>query len=397
MNKIPLMNLTRQYENIKEELDDAALGVMSSGMYIMGDNVKTFEKNFSDYTDTKYAVGVGNGTDALIIALKSLGIKFGDEVILSAMSFFASAEAIASVGAIPVFVDCTEDTYLIDVNKIEEKITAKTKAIMAVHLYGQCCDMDEIKTIANKYKLKVIEDAAQAVGAEYKGRKAGSLGDVACFSFFPTKNLGCAGDGGIITTNDEVIAKKTMAYRVHGSGENGLFAYNEEQADKENISVNFDGNQPKYFNFVVGYNSRLDAIQAKILDVKLPYLNSWNDKRIQISNKYTSEIANDLIKKPLVRDYNKHVFYVYISMVEDKEKFRNYLNDSGITTGVYFPIPLHLQKVFGYLGYKEGDMPNAEKVAEQNVAIPIFPELTEEEIKVIINKINAYGGTFDEE
>ena len=222
---IPLMNVSRQYTSIKEEIDTIVLKVLASGAYILGDTVKAFEEAYADYIGVNYAVGVGNGTDALVIALKSLNIGKADEVITTAMSFFATAEAIAAVGATPVFVDCTEDTFLIDPQKIEEKITVKTKAIIPVHLYGQCADMDTILGIAEKYKLYVIEDAAQAAGAEYKGKKAGSMGDIGCFSFFPTKNLGCAGDGGIIVTNQKSVYRKSRAYRVHGSGLDGQFTY----------------------------------------------------------------------------------------------------------------------------------------------------------------------------
>ena len=389
---IPLMNIERQYETIKKELDEATIGVLSSGKYIMGENVKEFEKEFSEYMEVKYAVGVGNGTDALVIALRACGVKAGDEVITCAMSFFATAEAISSVGAIPVFVDCTSDTYTIDVSKIEEKITEKTKAIIPVHLYGQCADMDEINKIAKKYNLLVIEDVAQAAGATYKGKKAGSLGDIACVSFFPTKNLGCAGDGGIILTNSDDLVKKCRAYRVHGSGLDGKYTYESMNKITDAESIDFGENLPKYYNFLIGYNSRLDEIQAAILRVKLKKLDKWNETRETIANRYSNLINNNLIVKPIHKEERSHIYYTYVIKTENREKLREELTKAEISSGVYFPVPLHLQKVYEHLGYKKGDMPNAESIANDSLAIPIFPELTNEEQDKVIEVLNKYVG-----
>lgn len=390
---IPSMNVVRQYESIREELDQAALEVLHSGSYILGESVERFQTEFADYCGTKYAIGVGNGTDALVIALRACGVKAGDEVITTAMSFFSTAESIAAVGAIPVFVDCTSDTYLMDTAQIEEKITEKTKAIIPVHLYGQCADMGVICSIAQKYKLKVIEDAAQAAGADYKGKKAGSMGDAGCISFFPTKNLGAAGDGGMIITSDEAIYKQCMALRVHGSGMNGYFTYGlQKGTDISQSEVDFNGNLPKYFNFVVGYNSRLDALQASILNVKLDYLDGWNERRRQIAAMYNEKITNQLVKKPFIAEYNTHIYYVYLLVTEKRDKLRKYLEDCGISSGVYFPVPLHLQKVFENLKYKKGDFPNAENIAENSLVIPMFPELTDEEIQSVIKTVNSYKG-----
>lgn len=389
---IPLMNIERQYETIKKELDEATIGVLSSGKYIMGENVKEFEKEFSEYMEVKYAVGVGNGTDALVIALKACGIKAGDEVITCAMSFFATAEAISSVGAIPVFVDCTLDTYTIDTSKIEEKITEKTKAIIPVHLYGQCANMDEINEIAKKYNLLVIEDVAQAAGATYKGKKAGSLGDIACVSFFPTKNLGCAGDGGMILTNSDDLVKKCRAYRVHGSGLDGKYTYESMNKITDTESIDFGENLPKYYNFLIGYNSRLDEIQAAILRVKLKKLNEWNKTRGAIANRYSNLINNNSIIKPICKEDRSHIYYTYVIKTENREKLRKALTKAEISSGVYFPVPLHLQKVYEYLGYKKGDMPNAESIANDSLAIPIFPELTNEEQDKVIEVLNKYVG-----
>ena len=388
---ISAMNVQRQYENIQAELDKVALDVLHSGKYILGEAVESFERKFAEYCGVKYAIGVGNGTDALCIALKACGIGSGDEVITTSMSFIATAEAIAAVGAKPVFVDCTLDTYLIDVSKIEAKITAKTKAVIPVHLYGQCADVDKILELAKKYNLKVIEDAAQAAGAEYKGRKSGSLGDVGCFSFFPTKNLGCAGDGGMITTNDEDIYKKCKAYRVHGSGNDGLYAYCDEKGiDYQSVNMDFGKNLPKYYNFTVGYNSRLDAIQAAILSVKLNHLDEWNERRREIANIYEQQISNPHIKKPVTASGNKHIYYVYPIISDDRDGLRNYLEENGIGSGVYFPVPVNKQKVFeGLASFKE-IYPGAENVANNTLVIPMFPELTDEEIHIIIEVINSW-------
>lgn len=388
---IAAMNIKRQTERIQKELDEAVLTVLHSADYIFGEEEKKFEEAFARYCGVNYAVGVANGTDALVIALRACGVKPGDEVITSAMSFFATAEAIASIGAIPVYVDCTKDTYLIDVEQIELKITEKTVAILPVHLYGQCADMDRILEIAEKYGLKVIEDTAQAAGALYKGKKAGSMGDAGCVSFFPTKNLGCAGDGGMILTNDETIYQFCMALRVHGSGIYGAYMYQCEQGTEERIeSLDFHGHLPKYYNFVLGYNSRLDTIQATVLNVKLPYLDSWNEKRRQIAERYDVEIKNQLVQKPTVKAYNEHIYYVYMLLVKDRDKMRDYLEEHGVGTGVYFPVPLHLQKVFAYLGYQKGDFPNAEMIADHSLVIPMFAEMTDDEINYVIEIVNSY-------
>lgn len=386
---IPVMNIKRQYDSIKEESDKQVLSVLHKGMYINGENVKKFEQEFADYLGCKFTVGVGNGTDALVIALRAIGIKQGDEVITSALSFFATAEAIASVGAIPVFVDCTKNTYLIDPKKIEEKINEKTKAIIPVHLYGQCCDMDEINKIAKKYKLYVIEDCAQAAGATYKGKKAGNLSDIGCYSFFPTKNLGCCGDGGAITTNNEELYRICKALKVHGSGEDGEFAYHLFNQNNTFEKTDFGDNLPKYYNYLIGYNSRLDEIQASILRIKLNHLDEWNQRRQEIAKQY-GKVKNNFLEHPYVSNENKHVYYVYQIKTKYREALISYLENNEISTGKYFPVPLHLQKVFEELEYKKGDMPNAEMASENLLAIPMFPELKEEEISKIINALNGF-------
>lgn len=390
---IPIMNVQRQYESIRQKLDEAVLEVLHSGQYILGKKVEEFEQSFADYCNTKFAVGVGNGTDAIVLTLRACGIGAGDEVITTAMSFFATAESIAAVGAIPVFVDCTKDTYLLDVTQIEQKITDKTKAIIPVHLYGQCADMDEIIRIAKKHNLKVIEDAAQAAGAEYKGRKAGSMGDAGCVSFFPTKNLGAAGDGGIVITDDENIYRRCRALRVHGSGLDGLFTYEQENNIKgyEN-KIDFNGNLPKYYNFVQGYNSRLDAVQAAILGEKLSFLDNWNKKRREIAAEYDRRISNPAITKPYISKDNLPIYYVYTISCKDRDGLRAYLKEKGVASGVYFPVPLHEQKVFEKLVYCHGDFPCAEFVAEHTLVLPMFPELTQEEIDKVVEVVNRWKG-----
>ncbi len=394
--QIPLINLKKQYESIKDEVDKAVSEVLSGAQYIMGTNVKEFEKEFSEYIGVKHAISVGNGTDALIIALKALGIGEGDEVITTPWTFFATAESISFVGATPVFADVRLDTFNIDPSKIEEKITPKTKAIMVVHIFGQPCDMDEINRIAKKHNLYVIEDAAQAVGSEYKGQKIGTLSDIATFSFFPTKNLGCAGDGGMIVTNDDNLATICRALRAHGSGENGQKAYNiihnlDEKLNEEKNVDNTVYNPLKYYNYLIGHNSRLDEIQAAILRVKLKYLNEWNDKRRENAKFYNENLKDTRLVTPYEENNVKHIYHLYILQSEKREEIVEFLNRKGIATGIYYPVPLHLQKAYKDLGYKEGDLPNAEYLSHRTFAIPMFAELTDEEKEYIVNTIKEFG------
>ncbi len=389
---IPLIDLKAQYESLADKLNEATLGILSSANYIMGKTVLDFEKDFAKYIGVKHAISVGNGTDALVLALKAMGIGQGDEVITTPFTFFATAEAISAVGGTPVFVDVNKDTFNIDTTKIEEKITSKTKAIMPVHIFGQSADMDEINEIAKKHNLKVIEDACQAIGGKYKGRKIGTLGDVACFSFFPTKNLGCAGDGGMIVTDNDEIATIARALRTHGSGENGQKAYNLLNNIEEEVQIAEGANDTvynplKYYNYLIGYNTRLDAIQAAILDVKIKEIDNWNAKRRDIVKVYNEALQNNDLVTPVVKDYNEHVYHMYILQSENREEVIQKLKEAGIATGVYYPVPLHLQKVYKNLGYKEGDMPVAEYLSHRTFAIPVYPELTEEQVKYIISKI----------
>ena len=389
---IPLIDLKAQYNSLAEELNNVTLEVLSSANYIMGKNVVEFEKEFADYIGVKHAISVGNGTDALVLSLKAMKIGPGDEVITTPFTFFATAEAISAVGATPIFVDVDKETFNIDVNLIEEKITDKTKAIMPVHIFGQSADMDPINEIAKKHNLLVLEDACQAIGGKYKGRNIGTLGDVACFSFFPTKNLGCAGDGGMIVTDNDEIATILRALRTHGSGENGQKAYNllnniEEEIQTANGADDTVYNPLKYYNYLIGYNTRLDAIQAAILRVKLREIDKWNAKRREIVEIYNKELHNLDLVTPSVLEGNEHVYHMYILQSENRAEVLSKLKEKNVATGVYYPVPLHLQKVYKDLGYKEGDMPVAEYLSKRTFAIPVYPELEKEQIDYIINSL----------
>ncbi len=388
MGKIPLLNLERQYEQIQEEAQQAVCEVLASGKYIMGENVKKFEAEFAQYIGVDYAVSVGNGTDALVIALKGLGIGEGDEVITTPYTFFATAEAISFVGATPVFVDVLTDTYNMDVSQIEAKITDKTRAIMPVHIFGLCADMQRINEIAKKHGLFVIEDACQAAGAVYYGQKAGALADVACFSFFPTKNLGCAGDGGIITTNDEKLATICKALRAHGSGEMGEKAYNllnniDAEVEEDVSADNTVYNPKKYYNYLIGHNSRLDELQAALLRIKLRKLDEYIQNRRKTAQRYTEALKDKYIV-PVEEEENMHAYHLYILQSENRQQTIEALDKAGVAAGVYYPVPLHLQKCYTDLGYQLGDLPNAEYLSHRTFAIPMFPEINDNEIEHVI-------------
>ena len=389
---IPLIDLKAQYNSLAEELNKAMIEVLSSANYIMGKNVFEFEKEFAEFLGVKHAISVGNGTDALVVALKAMGIGEGDEVITTPFTFFATAEAISAVGATPVFVDVNKEDFNIDVTKIEEKITCKTKAIMPVHIFGQCADMDSINEIAKQHNLLVVEDACQAIGGKYKGKRIGSLGDVACFSFFPTKNLGCAGDGGMIVTDNDEIAIIARALRTHGSGENGQRAFNLLNHIEENIETAEGANDTvynplKYYNYLIGFNTRLDAIQAAILRVKLKEIDKWNARRREIVNEYNEAFKELDLVTPYCNANVDHVYHMYILQSENREEVLTKLKEKGVATGVYYPVPLHLQKVYKNLGYNEGDMPVSEYLSHRTFAIPVYPELDEEQIKYIIDSV----------
>lgn len=365
MMNISLIDLTKQYEMIKEELHDSIEKVLKSGQFILGPNVKALEEEIAQYTGNKYGIGVANGTDALVLTLDALGIGPGDEVITSPFTFFASAECISRVGARPVFVDIDPLTYCMDVNQIEEKITERTKAIIPVHIFGQMVDMDPLLEIAKKYGLKVIEDACQAIGATYKGRPAGSIGDAGCFSFFPTKNLGGYGDGGMVVTSDDGLNVRIRLLRVHGSPK-------------------------KYYHECLGYNSRLDEIQAAILRVKFKYLEKWNEARREKAALYTEAFKDLPLKTPYEAPYGRHVYHLYVLATSKRDELLSYLKQKGIGCGVYYPLPLHLQPAYKGLGYSKGDFPVAEELCEQALALPLYPELEEEKQQYIIQAIREF-------
>ena len=365
---IPFVDLKSQYDSIKDKIDEAIQNVLNNTSFIMGEELKKFEEEYALFCDVKYAIGVANGSDALILALKACSIGEGDEVITTPHTFIATAEAISNVGGKIVFVDIDPKTYTIDISKIKEKINERTKAIIPVHLYGQFSDMEPIMELAKKYNLKIIEDAAQAHGAEYKGEKVGSIGDVACFSFYPGKNLGAYGDAGMITTNDGEIAEKVKLLRNHGR-----------------ITK-------KYEHEIEGYSSRLDNLQAAILRVKLKYLNEWNDMRRSNAKKYNELLSNiDGIITPYEADYAKHVYHLYVIRTEKgRDKLREELKSKGIATGIHYPIPLHLQPAYRYLEFKEGDFPVTEKASQEILSLPMFAELNDEQIEEIVELIKKF-------
>jgi len=362
------LDLTAQYKSIKKEIDEAVKRVLESTVFIGGKEVEEFEKEVAEFCGVKYAIGVNSGTDALFLSLRALGIGPGDEVITTPFTFIATAGVIANCGAKPVFVDIDPEIFNIDPSKIEKAITKKTKAILPVHLFGQMADMDRIMRIAKKHKLYVVEDAAQAMGAKYKGKKAGAMGDCGCFSFFPSKNLGAYGDGGIIITNNEKLAEKIRLLKNHGS------------SPKE-----------KYLNLIVGTNSRLDAIQAAILIVKLKYLAKWSRERAKKASCYNEKLkrVGDIVTPVTVSGRN-HIFHQYTIRTKSRDELQKHLKKKEILAMIYYPLSLHLQPAFRDLEYREGDFPESEKAAKEVLSLPIYPELKKEEQGLIIKKIKEF-------
>ena len=385
---IKLMDVARQHEQYSNEYEEAAIDVLRSGNYIGGQQVSLFEEEFAKYEGAKYGISCGNGTDAIIIALRALGIGHGDEVITVAWTFFATAESIAAVGATPVFVDVDEKTYCIDPKKIEKAITPKTKAILPVHFYGNSCDMDEIRCICKKYNLFLIADCAQATGTMYNGERKNILGDVSCFSFFPTKNLGCDGDGGMILTDDENIARACRSYKVHGSGKDGLDTFKKILDNKkENLPSYLPIGETKYYNYLIGYNSRLDAIQAAILRKKLCHIDEFISKRRLNAKLYNDAFKGTELVTPFVDDKAYHSYYLYVLKSEKAALIIKKLSEKGVASGIYYPVPLHLQAAFYKLGYKKGDLPVTEKLAQTTFVLPVYPELFDDERRYIIESV----------
>lgn len=362
---IPFLDLKRQYKQIREEVLEITERVFSETAFSGGKYVEQFEKNFADYCDTNYAMACNNGTTALHLAMLAIGVGKGDEVIVPANTFIASAWGVSHAGATPVFVDCTNDTWEIDPTKIEEKITSRTKAIIGVHLYGQPFDIDAVKAIADKYNLFLIEDAAQAHGAYYKGQKVGKFGDIACFSFYPGKNLGAYGEAGGLTTNKVEYYTHINILKNHGSVQ-------------------------RYYHDEIGYNMRMDGLQGAILDIKLRYLDGWNNRRREIARMYQSGIKNPKIKLQKQLKDTESAYHLFVVTTEDREQFMKFLNNNSVLSALHYPVPCHLQKAYSFLGYRKGDMPNAEYLAEHCVTLPMFAELEDDEILHIINTINNY-------
>ncbi len=370
--KISALDLKKQIAPLRQEIDAAIKEVIDHTSFILGAQVEKFEQHVVEYTGAKYAIGVSNGTDAIALALLALGIGLGDGVICPAFTYYATAGAVASIGARPVFADIDPDTYNISLASVEKILAKKNKfrikAIISVHLYGQCADMDGILKLARKYKLKVVEDTAQAFGAEYKGKKAGTLGDCGAVSFYPGKNLGAFGDAGLILTNNAAIARKLKILRNQG-------------------------NENKYYHLVLGRNNRIDSIQAVVLDIKLKHLDEWNRKRQAVAQYYNENLVKLGLKTPFVPRYTTHIYHQYtLRTSKSNKKFMDYLQGAGIDSRVFYPVPLHLQKCFKYLRYKIGDFPEAEKAARQAFTLPIYPELTQEEKDYIIQTLKEFIG-----
>jgi dTDP-4-amino-4,6-dideoxygalactose transaminase len=359
---IPFLDLQAQYRRIKNEIKAAVEQIFENCAFIGGQEVERFEESFAHYCQAAHCVSVANGTDALWLTLKAMDIGPGDEVILPANTFIATAEAITAVGAVPVFVDHDIDTYTINPSAISGKITEKTKAIIAVHLYGQAADMDPILKIAADHGLKVIEDAAQAHGAEYKGRRAGSIGDAACFSFYPGKNLGAYGDGGAVVTNNQNLAEKVRLLSQHGS-------------------------KVKYIHEIAGYNSRLDGIQAAILNIKMKYIEQWTEARRKNAELYRNLLKDSSIVLPTENEHCRHVYHLFVIRVKDRDTVQKQLLSRGIQTGIHYPTPIHLTEAYRNLGIPEGSFPLSEDYAKELLSLPMYAELSEDQIKEICDTL----------
>ena len=363
--KVPLLDLTVQYRQIQKEIHSAIQGVLKTQHFILGTNVLELENKIAKYSDAKYAIGVASGSDALLLSLTAIGIERGDEVITSPYTFFATAGSISRLGAKPVFVDIDPKTFNINPELIQKKITKRTKAIIPVHLFGQSADMSLIQKIARKKKLVIIEDAAQSLGANYKGKKTGSIGDLGCLSFFPSKNLGAFGDGGMVVTNNAKLAEKIRILRVHGSAE-------------------------RYYHSVIGMNSRLDELQAAVLCVKFKYLERWNTKRQENAEIYDRLLKSAPIERPSTAKSCAHIYNQYVIRAPKRDELRAFLSARKIGTEIYYPVPLHLQECYKSLRHRKGDFPESEKAARETLALPIYPELTFAQQKEVAEAIRAF-------
>jgi dTDP-4-amino-4,6-dideoxygalactose transaminase len=366
--KVPLLDLKAQHSTIRSEIRQAIERVVESQHFILGPEVEALEKEIAAFCQARFAIGVSSGTDALLAALMAIQIRPGDEVITTTYSFFATAGVIARLGARPVFVDVDPRTFNLNTTEVRQKVTSRTKAVMPVHLFGQCAAMEPILEIVKGRAIYVIEDAAQAIGAQDdKGRQAGTIGHIGCFSFFPSKNLGAFGDGGMVITNDEHLAETLKVIRVHGA-------------------------KPKYHHSLVGGNFRLDALQASILRVKLKHLTRWTEMRRNNANRYRSLFEEMGLKKcvSLPADSAGHIYNQFVARLPDRDRLQRFLREQGVETEVYYPIPLHLQDCFRNLGYRSGDFPNAEAAASDSLALPVYPELTEEQQRYVVEQIREF-------
>ena len=363
---IPFVDLKAQYQSIKSEVDAAIHRVLESTAFVLGSEVEAFEAAFADYVGAKFCVGLNSGTAAVQLAVSACGIGVGDEVIVPANTFFATAEGVSTAGATPVFVDADPISYGIAVDKIEAARTERTRAIMPVHLYGQAADLDPIFEIAERHNLLVIEDAAQAHGSEYKGKRVGALGRAGCFSFYPAKNLGAYGEGGAVTTNDQEVARRVRLLRDHGSAK-------------------------KYHHDAIGYNFRLEGIQGAVLGVKLKHLDRWNNLRREHAALYNELLKNSGLVLPRELEYARHVYHLFVVQTEGRDAFQQSLNAAGVSTGIHYPIPIHLQPAYAFLGHKAGDFPESERQALRVLSLPMYPELTNEQIGKVVSAVLECG------
>ena len=368
--KVPLLDLTEQNRKLRPQIEAALGRVLDTNAFILGSEVKALEEELAEYCRTKFAIGCASGSDALLLALMAVGVNAGDEVITTPYSFFATVSAITRLGAIPVFVDIDPLTFNLDVGQIESKITERTKALQPVHLFGQCAEMESLQLICRKHNIAIVEDAAQALGSEEDKRRAGTLGDVGCFSFYPSKNLGGMGDGGFMTTNDDSIAEKLYALRVHGSKE-------------------------RYYHKWVGLNSRLDGFQGAVLRAKLPHLDFWTDRRKENAERYRTLFTDAGITEqfglPFEREKCRHIYNQFVIRVPNsRDDLRAFLTANEIGTDIYYPVPLHMQECFEFLGYKKGDLPESERAADETLALPIYPELKREQQEYVVEKIAEF-------
>ncbi len=365
--RVPMADLKAQYQSMKDEVDSAVSGVMQEAQFILGDNVRALEEEVAEFCGAGFGVGVASGTDALVLALSAVGIDEGDEVITTPFTFVSTVEAVSLLGARPVFVDIDPRTLNIDPAGIENKVTRRTRAILPVHLYGQAADIRAVTEIADRHRLRIVWDGAQAIGAEYNGQPIGCFRDAVALSFFPTKNLGAAGDGGMVLTNDPDLAQRLRCIRFHGSG--GTYSY-------------------RY----VGYCSRLDELQAAILRAKLPHLEQWTEGRRRNAQRYDDLLSDTDLVLPLESPGNKHVYHQYTVRTKRRDELRAHLKSLGIDTGVYYPTPLHIEEAYKYLGYSEGDFPEAERACRDVLSLPICPELTEEQVTHVASSVRSFVG-----